>query len=106
MITLTYYVVSLSPAVTTILREVRAGYLNQARPPASTLVEAGACDVRGGAGGEPADGPSDLLGLTAPLHRDRPLDPLDPVRLAAAGVDLEDAGVIDQRGDGPDGGAE
>lgn len=38
MVKLTYYVVNLSPEVTAMLRELRTGYLNQARPPASTLV--------------------------------------------------------------------
>lgn len=38
VVKLTYYVVNLNPDVTTMLRELRAGYLNQARPPASTLV--------------------------------------------------------------------
>lgn len=38
VVKLTYYVVNLSPEVTKMLRELRAGYINQARPPASTLV--------------------------------------------------------------------
>jgi enamine deaminase RidA (YjgF/YER057c/UK114 family) len=38
VVKLTYYVVNLSPEVTQMLRELRTGYLNQARPPASTLV--------------------------------------------------------------------
>lgn len=38
VVKLTYYVVNLSPEVTKMLRELRTGYLNQARPPASTLV--------------------------------------------------------------------
>lgn len=38
VVKLTYYVVSLSPEVTKMLRELRTGYLNQAHPPASTLV--------------------------------------------------------------------
>jgi enamine deaminase RidA (YjgF/YER057c/UK114 family) len=38
VVKLSYYVVGLSREVTLMLREVRAGYLNQERPPASTLV--------------------------------------------------------------------
>lgn len=38
VIKLSYYVVNLSPEVTKMLRELRASYINQARPPASTLV--------------------------------------------------------------------
>jgi enamine deaminase RidA (YjgF/YER057c/UK114 family) len=38
VVKLSYYVVNLSREVTLMLREVRAGYLNQERPPASTLV--------------------------------------------------------------------
>lgn len=38
VVKLTYYVVDLRREVTLMLREVRAGYLSQERPPASTLV--------------------------------------------------------------------
>jgi enamine deaminase RidA (YjgF/YER057c/UK114 family) len=38
VVKLTYYVVDLRREVTLMLREVRTGYLNQERPPASTLV--------------------------------------------------------------------
>ncbi|MFV9507515.1 MAG: RidA family protein [Oscillochloridaceae bacterium umkhey_bin13] len=47
VVKLTYYVVNLSPEVTQMLRELRADYLNLARPPASTMVAvAGLVDPR------------------------------------------------------------
>jgi enamine deaminase RidA (YjgF/YER057c/UK114 family) len=38
LVKLTYYVVNLSSEVSLMLRELRAGHLNMAKPPASTLV--------------------------------------------------------------------
>jgi len=47
VVKITYYVVGLSRDVTLMLREVRAGYLNMAQPPASTLIAvAGLVDPR------------------------------------------------------------